>query len=302
MKWNVTNALSRDVEREHLNKILKEIQAAIDSVNTSQSVSDADIIQAVRRLFEGTHKGLKIVYNPATKRMEVTTDSFTITLQGAVSGQGTVNSNGNVTIDTAISAGAAGIGEAPMTGEAFWRRSGDWDVVPYQVDNLRFLEPPGFPALQEDFSWIARIIQPVATETTVVDGDGLAGDPTIGVAPEIRQGVSRVPYTAGTTIHSLRAVAAANGDIYHPDLSTVADATNIVGIALQAGVATDTLEVQTAGPITDTGWTWTPGLVFVDDDGVLTQTAPTTGWLVSVGRATSSDTIEVQILTPIIRS
>ena len=27
MEWKVKNALSRDVEREHLNKILKEIQA-----------------------------------------------------------------------------------------------------------------------------------------------------------------------------------------------------------------------------------------------------------------------------------
>ena len=44
------------------------------------------------------------------------------------------------------------------------------------------------------------------------------------------------------------------------------------------------------------------GAVYVDDEGVLTQTAPSTGWVVCVGKAIASNTIDINVLLTLIRS
>ena len=50
MEWKVKNALSRDVEREHLNKILKEIQAAVSSSSSSGGgLTEQEVLALIRK-------------------------------------------------------------------------------------------------------------------------------------------------------------------------------------------------------------------------------------------------------------
>ena len=306
MEWLVKNAINRDVERQHLNKILQEIRKTLNEFEARMardSTEEARIRAIiVQMLTTGVQSGINVTYNTTSKAIDFAVKTFTIQLTGAVTGTGTVTGLGNVSISTTLNADFDGVEEAPLDGLSYWRNAGAWVTVPFPLETLQFLVPGGILVLDEELNWYARAIEGTATEIDVADGDGIAGNPVIGVAPEIRQGVGRVPYEAAGTIHGRRAVAADSGTIYHPDLSTPADAVRIIGISLQAGVATDILEVQTAGPITDASWSWVTGPVYVDDDGVLTQTAPTTGWIVCIGVATAPDTINVNILLPILRS
>lgn len=115
-------------------------------------------------------------------------------------------------------------------------------------------------------------------------------------------GGSTVDYEAGTTIHSLRAVAVINGEIIHPDISTPGHASQVIGIATQSGLVGDTVAVQVAGTYSEASWTWAPGFVYCGDDGVLTQSPGASGWLLAIGRATSPTTISVDIDTPYMRA
>ncbi len=114
-------------------------------------------------------------------------------------------------------------------------------------------------------------------------------------------GGSSVVLTAGETIFGLRAVRAAAGIIYRPDLSVIAHSDAVVGVALQSGGAGAQLSVQVSGELSESSWSWSPGAVYCGPDGVLTQTPPDSGWLLSIGRATSATTIIIDIDTAYIR-
>ena len=307
MDWLVKNAQNRDVERQHLNKILQEIRATIDEVQTrlAASSSEESRIRAVvtKMLTTGNQSGINVTYNTTSKAIDFAVKTFTIQLTGAVTGTGTVTGLGNVSITTTLADSSdSGIDDAPQDGFSYWRNMGTWVTVPFPLETLQYLTPGGVLVLDEELNWYARTIEGTASEIDVADGDGIAGNPVISVAPEIRQGVSRVPMVADGIIHGRRAVSAALGLVYHPALATPADGVNVYGIAANAAVDGDTVEVHTQGPMTDASWTWVAGPVYVADEGVLSQTAPTMGWIVTVGMAIAPDTIDIHIQLPILRS
>lgn len=306
MDWLVKNAQSRDVERQHLNKILQEIRKTLNEFEARMardSTEEARIRAIVAQMLTGgTKSGISVTYNTTSKAIDFAVNTFTIQLTGAVTGTGTVTGLGNVSITTTLSADIDGVEEAPLDGLSYWRNMGTWVTVPFPLETLQYLTPGGILVLDEELNWYARAIEGTATEIEVTDGDGIAGNPVIGVAPEIRQGVSRVPMVADGIIHGRRAVSAALGLVYHPALATPLDGVNVYGIAAGAATDGDPVEVHTQGPMTDASWTWVAGPVYVDDEGVLTQTAPTTGWIVTIGMAIATDTIDVHIQLPILRS
>ena len=112
-------------------------------------------------------------------------------------------------------------------------------------------------------------------------------------------GGSSIELTAVSTIHGLRAVRAVNGEITHPSTSDDDHAEQVLGIALQSG--TGPIYVQVTGALTEGSWAWAPGLVYCGDEGVLTQAPAPTGWLLAVGRAIATDTIEIDIDTAFFR-
>lgn len=339
MQWIVKNALSRDVEREHLNKILAEIRGEVDKLSeqTGQATSAPPVTY--------------ITQNNITQGLA----SVTAVLEGAVTGTGTTDDDGRLVITTLLS--EEQMTPPPDDGEAYWWQDGQWTLVPLAAISLEFLEPAGFTVIDNDFNWVARTIEGTAGQIVVTDGDGLLANPVISLddVPDlgggqllriVRDSKGRVTGTSaakvedlsdvditdredqsilvydaglstykhqlqvgslkldsGAVIHARRAVRAENGQILHPDTSDNTHAYQVVGVATTAAaVSGQDVIVRTHGTIEEATWTWTPGYIYCDDDGVLTQTIPATGWLLRVARAISPTVIDVDIDTPYIRS
>jgi len=107
---------------------------------------------------------------------------------------------------------------------------------------------------------------------------------------------------AGETIHGGRAVRIVDGVAYRPRISEAAHAAEVGGIAVQAGVEGEAVQVRALGSISDPAWSWTPGFIYCGDDGVLTQSPASAGWLLPVARSRDAHTLDVAIGFPVMRS
>lgn len=109
--------------------------------------------------------------------------------------------------------------------------------------------------------------------------------------------------TAGENISTHRVVKRDSDDkLYYAD-HTDGEGHIVVGISTHAAVPDDPLNVQTSGPIQFGGWAWTPSLsVFVSTNGTLTQTPPASGYVLSIGRAITTNIIDILIGKPIQRA
>jgi hypothetical protein len=164
MEWKVGNALSRDVERQHLNKILADIRTTITTLSPSASQ--------------------KPVTNTINTVTRYAVARFTITLSGDVTGSTEVDGTNDVTIETVLNTDNLDfVEEAPIDSRSYWRRNGEWRVVPTYLGNT----PDGSGILvqsrdAEDVPYeIAREIEVVTGDLTITDGDGQAGNPTLGL-------------------------------------------------------------------------------------------------------------------------
>lgn len=106
--------------------------------------------------------------------------------------------------------------------------------------------------------------------------------------------------TAGESLSALRAVTTdGSGNAVYASNDTLANA-QVVGITLGAASAGASVGVKTFGTMTDAGWTWTKGAVYLGTNGQLTQTAPTSGAIVvQVGRALTATQLFVDVDTTI---
>lgn len=79
------------------------------------------------------------------------------------------------------------------------------------------------------------------------------------------------------------------------------DKFNVLGITQGAVISGSTATVTTYGVITESSWNWTAGLpVFLSTNGQLTQSVPTSGFRLIIGRAKSATTLFVDISEPIV--
>lgn len=264
MEWNVKNAISRDVERQHLNKILKEIKAAVDSA-TSTAITQEQVRQVVTTVTGGMGGGGSST--PTTVK---------VVLQGDVTGTGTGAST--ITIDTQVDPSILGIQDAPVDSNVYWRTGGTWQPVPGALTSLSFVSGNGYTHYNDDVGW------------------------EIFTADETAADLGTITLEASNTINVRRAVCVSNGMCYHPDIAVESDALVVMGISTQAGATGSDVRVQVSGRITHASWSWGAGPVYADDEGVLTQTAPSSGWIVRIGHAISSTTIEIGVSLAIIRS
>lgn len=193
MEWLVKNALQRDVERQHLNKILQDIRATINALDTrlSQNSTQAAAVRATvaAMIMAGQQKGIDVTYNSTNNAIDFTAHSFTIQLSGDVTGTATVQNLSNVNITTTIDPSAKGIGEAPVDGNAYWRQGGGWVQVPLAAMSLANVEAAGWYILDADYNWVAREIEGTADEIDVTNGDAAAGNPIVSLAALADTGV-----------------------------------------------------------------------------------------------------------------
>lgn len=163
MEWKVGNALSRDVERQHLNKILADIRTTINGVSKTASAKSTNT-------------------NTVSTVTRYAVARFTITLQGDVTGSAYVDGLNDVVIETTAAGG--GVEEAPSDNQYYWRWNGEWKAVPHSLSD----KPDGFGFLVQiengdyELENVVREIEVEPGELTISDGDGVAANPVIGLA------------------------------------------------------------------------------------------------------------------------
>lgn len=176
MEWNVVNAQNRDVERQHLNKILKEIRGAVDTAVSNIDALGGNFSQAQQQL---TNTIVKIINNEVPIDRLVTS----VTLQGDVTGTSVVVPGQNaVTITTELQGDF--LSDAPNDANAYWRRAGQWEAVPAALFYLNEIDGSGYAVWDSStLSWVTRSIESASADRIVItDGDGVDGTTTIDLA------------------------------------------------------------------------------------------------------------------------
>ena len=111
-----------------------------------------------------------------------------------------------------------------------------------------------------------------------------------------------VQYEASGPISSGRALRIdGDGRVGYPDRTLADDALRVAGVLVtSASSFGDVVVVRRRGVLVEAGWSWTPGPVFVGDNGALTQVAPVSGWLLQIGIAVNATTLDINPEEPIL--
>jgi hypothetical protein len=96
---------------------------------------------------------------------------------------------------------------------------------------------------------------------------------------------------AAETLSGHRVVVANNGAARYPVRLDNGDADAVIGITLNAAVAGQPVVVQASGEMTESSWNWAAGPIWVGDNGMLTQTPPTSGWVQIIATAIAPNKI-----------
>lgn len=109
--------------------------------------------------------------------------------------------------------------------------------------------------------------------------------------------------TAATAINALKVVKFEADLLYIASATLQTDANKVVGIAVTAASNPgDTISVRTDGEMSDGSWNWASGAVYLGANGVLTQTAPLTGFVLEIGRVRAPTKIIIDIQNPFMRA
>lgn len=126
---------------------------------------------------------------------------------------------------------------------------------------------------------------------------GAKGDQGIQGLPG---GIVPLTGTAASNIADVQVIRSTSGGLAPASSADSTQVGTIVGIASAAASAAQPVSYQDGGIITRSAWAWSPGVVFFDNNGHLTQTPPTGGFVQPVGRALSATAISVQLGSPIV--
>jgi hypothetical protein len=109
-------------------------------------------------------------------------------------------------------------------------------------------------------------------------------------------------YLSDATLSGHRVVKMeASGKVGYADSASVSDAGQVLGVTLNAALPGDVVNVQVTGELTESSWTWVPGLpVYLGTAGTLTQTLPVAGFQLVVGIAVAPDKLVIGIKQAII--
>lgn len=188
MDWIVKNAINRDVERQHLNKILKEIKTTADSLSSRVGAVGDDLTQQKNALSSTITR----IVNREIPAEDLITN---VTLTGDVTGTSvTVAGSNAVVINTQLQLDFAE--QSPNDETAYWRRSQQWEAVPPTIDAFRYIEGSGIGVWDDgELQWLTRTIESASTDRIVVDnGDGILGNPSIDLALLPNTGVGEALY------------------------------------------------------------------------------------------------------------
>lgn len=224
MDWKVVNAVNRDVEREHLNKILKDIRTRAEELTAGLANVGDGLNQQQQTL---TNTIVKVVNNIVPEDKLVTK----VTLLGEVTGTSVpVPGKNEVTINCEINANF--VEEAPVDSYLYWRGQGQWQQVPYDLLSITEIAGSGIVVRNEEGpNWLLReIVGDTSAERIVVtNGDGLDDNPQIDLALVADGGVAPT---------LLKVTRDAYGRVNNTTLATATD----VPIAVRPGATWDNLQ------------------------------------------------------------
>lgn len=110
-------------------------------------------------------------------------------------------------------------------------------------------------------------------------------------------GASSFSKTAGGSITIYKMLAVQNtGDVVHADKDTASDEDRLVGIALGNATIGNPVNVQNTGEVTNALWAWSVGApIYLGVNGSLTQTKPTSGFVLRIGLPSGTDRMVLDI-------
>lgn len=207
IEWNVKNAINRDVERQHLNKILADIRSVVDSLLSKKS--DSSSTSGVKALVgemvsNNSESGISVTYNNQSEVLDFAVSGSTLSLEGDVSGTGTVTPGEGSTITVTIDPDKVGITDTVNDGDTYWRKFGEWEEVGVNLKAIRELAADGFPAADYDATtetaeWFMRTMT-AADGITITNPTGAAGNPTF----EFDADTGKVSFLPGATYSTVQ--------------------------------------------------------------------------------------------------
>ena len=113
--------------------------------------------------------------------------------------------------------------------------------------------------------------------------------------PPGTSGAQSLIIIAGEDLIKHRAIIAVGGQAFHADKDTLTDKQKVIGIVSENFLLGENSIIYIAGAMIDSNWNFSDGLVYINTDGQLTQTLPTTGFLMQIGVAVTSNTFIIDI-------
>lgn len=141
-----------------------------------------------------------------------------------------------------------------------------------------------------------QVVVSPTTNVIEVRSPGIQGPP--GPASE------QITRTAASNVGGHRIVVSdASGQVSHASNTNAAHLQKVLGISLNAASAGDPVSVLRAGAATMVGWNWNVSLpLYLAEDGLITQTPPSSGFSLIVGFAETPTSVIVRFREPIILS
>jgi hypothetical protein len=151
----------------------------------------------------------------------------------------------------------------------------------------------------DDIQVTVEQTNPIVLEITVEEST------VVEVAPQGipgRDGSALVNRTAAIVLGGHRAVVLDNSELaIYADSSITSHANKVLGLTTGAASSGAIAAIATYGEFTEPSWSWTPGApIFLGTNGLITQTAPTSGFLLILGFAIATTKIFIDIKQPII--
>lgn len=141
----------------------------------------------------------------------------------------------------------------------------------------------------------------VEAESPVVLLEAAVQGPPGPAGPAGEPGTPYVEFTAGTALGGHRAVRLQGGVAVYASNTALVDANVVLGITRGAADAGQPVQIQFMGLLTEPSWAWVPDLpVFCGINGLLTQAAPTVGFSLVVGIATTPTQVFIGAKMPIV--
>ena len=106
---------------------------------------------------------------------------------------------------------------------------------------------------------------------------------------------------AGEDLSGHRAVVLVSNIAYYADSTDVSHALKVSGITTGAALTSATATIQVNGELTEPSWSWSDGPIFIGINGQLTQTVPSSGFILEVAKAITSTKILINIKRPLMR-